>query len=452
MCAGRTQISILRLNRVSHPPQAAVARRIAATLSQAGFEVYLVGGCVRDRLLGRDLHDLDLTTSARPADIAALFPAALEVGVHFGVMLVHLEGVEVQVATFRTEDSYLDGRRPDRVCFETDVRLDVARRDFTINTLLEDPFTGEIIDHTGGRADLDARLIRAVGDPMDRFAEDHLRMLRAVRFAARLGFAIEPGTMAAIQRCAPRAALISPERVRDEISRILTEGQARRGFELLDQSGLLQVILPEAARMKGVRQPPEFHPEGDVWIHTLGLLERLECPSLELALACLLHDVGKPGTQSFEDRIRFSGHDRLGAGIAREILARLRFPSAAIDAVCSMVAQHMKFKDAPKMTDGAFKRFARQGIFDELLELHRIDLLASQRPLDNWHAVSQRRASIPGGQLRPAPLLRGRDLLQLGYPPGPRFSRILDALEEEQLEGRVTSRDQALEWLNRTFG
>ncbi|MBI5083301.1 MAG: CCA tRNA nucleotidyltransferase [Acidobacteria bacterium] len=435
-----------------HPAQTAAAHRVAAILDRAGFEVYLVGGCVRDRLLGLNVHDLDLTTNARPADIAALFPAVQEVGVHFGVMLVRLEDAEVQVATFRTEASYLDGRRPDRVHFESDVRRDVARRDFTINALLENPFTGEVIDHVGGRADLDARLIRAIGDPMDRFAEDHLRMLRAIRFAARLGFAIEPATMAAIRRCAPHIAAISPERVRDELSRILTEGHPRRGFELLDKAGLLAVILPEVARMKGVIQPPEFHPEGDVWIHTLGLLERLERPSVELALACLLHDVGKPVTQSFEDRIRFSGHDRLGADIARQILARLHYPSSTIEAVCSMVAQHMKFADALKMTAATFKRFARQDVFDQLLELHRLDLLASQRPLGNWHAVSQRRASIPVDQLRPAPLLRGQDLIALGYQPGPLFSRILTALEEEQLDGRVTSRDQALVWLKRTFG
>lgn len=431
----------------AHPLVVEVAR----TLRAAGHLVFLTGGCVRDFLLGLPLHDHDLATSAPPSTLLDLFPDSLQVGAHFGVVLLRRHGAEVQIATFRSEHSYLDGRHPGSVHFETDPRRDVLRRDFTINALLQDPFTGEITDHAGGLADLRARTIRAIGDPAARFAEDHLRLLRAVRFAARLGFSIDPLTFAAIRAAAPTIADISPERVRDELSRILTEGGARRGFELLDDSGLLAVILPEVARMKGVHQPPDFHPEGDVWIHTLGLLERLAAPPLELALAALLHDVGKPLTQTFEDRIRFSGHDRVGAALARDILTRLRYPNSTIDAVAALTAQHMRFKDAPQMSGATFKRFVRQPLFDTLLELHRLDLLASQRPLANYHAVRRRRDQLPPEQLHPAPLLTGRDLIALGYPPGPAFSAVLHALEEEQLDGRIATRDAAEQFVRAFF-
>ena len=317
---------------------------IARTLTAAGYQAYLVGGAVRDRLLGLPLHDFDITTDARPDDLSRLFPDSELVGAHFGVVLLRRRGLALQLATFRSESSYRDGRHPEAVVFETDPRADVLRRDFTINALLEDPLSGEVLDFVGGRADLEARLIRAVGPAGERFAEDHLRMLRAVRFAARLGFEIEPGTLAAIGEQAPSIGRISAERVRDELVRILTEGQARRGLALLDESGLLKEILPEVSRLKGVAQPPEFHPEGDVWVHTLGLLDRLREPTLELALAALLHDVGKPDTQVFADRIRFNGHDSLGARMSRQILSRLRFSNETIDRVASLVGQHMMFK------------------------------------------------------------------------------------------------------------
>jgi len=427
------------------------ARRVAQRLRAAGHEVFLVGGCVRDRLLGRPVHDLDLTTNARPGEVCSLFPDAIEVGAHFGVVLIRLPEGELQLATYRSEDSYGDGRHPGQVRFETDVRRDVERRDFTINALLEDPFTGEVLDFTGGRQDLQAGLIRAIGDPRLRFNEDHLRMLRAVRFAARLGFNIETGTLAAIQELAPLIASISAERVRDELTRILTEGAPRRGFELLDECGLLAVVLPEVKAMQGVAQPPEFHPEGDVWVHTLGLLERLGPAAIELALSCLLHDVGKPPTQTHEDRIRFSGHDRLGAAMSRQILTRLRYPGEVIDAVESLVGQHMKFKDAPKMSLSTFKRFARQPLFGTLLELHRLDLLASQRPLTNYDVVRGRREELGEAQLQPEPLLRGRDLIAMGYPPGPEFAHVLHLLEEEQLEGRLATQQEAKEFVRRVW-
>lgn len=427
------------------------ARDVALRLRAAGHEVYLVGGCVRDRLLARPCHDFDLTTNARPGQVRALFPEALEVGAHFGVVLIRQPAGDVQVATYRSEASYLDGRHPDSVHFETDVRRDVERRDFTINALLEDPLSGEVLDFTGGRQDLRDGLIRSIGDPYARFAEDHLRMLRAVRFAARLGFTIEAGTLRAIQELAPRIAAISAERVRDELTRILTEGSPRRGIELLDGSGLLAQILPEVKAMQGVAQPPEFHPEGDVWVHTLALLEHLDRPPIELAWGCLLHDVGKPPTQTHQDHIRFHGHDRVGAAMARAILERLRYPGDVIDAVESLVAQHMKFKDAPRMGLATFKRFARQPLFETLLELHRLDLLASQRPLLNYDAVRGRLLELGASTLRPEPLLRGRNLLEMGYPPGPEFTRVLRLVEEEQLEGRLATPEQAVEFVRRVW-
>lgn len=429
-----------------------LSREVAERLRGAGRQVYYVGGSVRDELLGVEVHDRDLTTDATPSELKSLFPRALEVGAHFGVMLIRRDGVEVQVATFRTESSYRNGRHPGEVRFETDVVADLRRRDFTINALLQDPLTGEIVDPLGGMADLRAGILRAIGDPVERFQEDHLRMLRAVRFAARLGFEIEPGTMAAIRALAPQIHRISAERIRDELVRILTEGGARRGFELLDGSGLLIEILPEVAAMKGVQQPPQFHPEGDVWIHTLGLLERLGKAPIELALGCLLHDVGKPPTQTFEDRIRFNGHDRVGAQMARGILSRLRFPTDVIEAVEALVDQHMKFKDAGRMGLSAFKRFVRQPGFDQLLELHRLDILASGGGLQSYEAVKERYAAMPEEQLRPPALITGRDLIELGFEPGPAMGTILQAVEEQQLEGQLESKEEAIAYVRRVWG
>jgi poly(A) polymerase len=427
------------------------ARAIAGELRRAGHEAWLVGGCVRDRLLNRPISDIDLATSATPLQVLRLFPGSGMVGAHFGVVLVRSGGCEMEVATYRSEASYSDGRHPGEVRFETDVRRDLARRDFTINALLADPFSGEVVDHVGGLADLDGRLIRAIGDPALRFAEDHLRLLRAIRFAARLDFDIEPATLAAIRRLAPGITRISAERVRDELSRILTEGRARRGFELLDSTGLLAILLPEAHRMHGVAQPPGYHPEGDVWAHTLGLLERLRDPSPELALGALLHDIGKPATQTFEDRIRFSGHEEAGARLTREILSRLKYSNEVIESVVTLVAQHMKFKDAAQMGEARFRRWVRQPGFETLLELHRLDLLAAERPLDSHEAVRRRRDAIGAAQLRPRPLAGGDDLIALGATPGPRFGAILRQLEDEQLEGRVASREAAIEFLRRAW-
>jgi poly(A) polymerase len=341
---------------------------------------------------------------------------------------------------------YRDGRRPSAVRFESDVRLDVLRRDFTINALLMDPLTGDVQDYVGGRADLEGRVIRAIGDPEHRFREDHLRMLRAVRFAARLGFDIHPDTEAAIVRLHPLVGDVSAERVRDELVRILTEGHARRGFELLLKTELLRQVLPEVEAMRGVEQPPEFHPEGDVWTHTLMMLDMLPAGvPATLALGVLLHDVGKPGTFRVAERIRFDGHVELGVEMARRILARLRFSSDEIRQVEALVANHMKFKDAPRMKDSTLKRFLRLDRFEEHLELHRLDCLSSHRYLDNYDFVRRRREEFGTEQIRPPRLVTGRDLIALGIAPGPEMGRILEWLEDAQLEGRLTTREQGLD-------
>lgn len=395
---------------------------------------------MRDRLLGIEPKDYDVATSALPQEIARLFPQAIAVGAHFGVLLV--DGIEV--ATYRSDHDYQDGRRPDRVSYETEPRQDVLRRDFTINALLLDPLTGDVLDFVEGRRDLRDRIIRTVGEPDRRFAEDYLRMLRAVRFATRLGFILDPAALSAIQSLAPRIREISAERIRAELARILTEGSARRGFELLDQSGLLREILPEVAVMKGVEQPPEFHPEGDVWVHTLLMLEQLHEPSVTLALGVLLHDVGKPPTFRVAERIRFDGHVEVGAEMAAAILHRLRFSTDEIAQVKALVANHLRFKDAPRMRASTLKRFLRMDRFDEHLELHRLDCLSSHRNLDNYEFVRRKLAEIPPEALKPPRLLTGRDLIAAGYTPGPAFREILEAVETAQLEGRVSTREDAL--------
>ncbi len=427
------------------PDAQALAGAIVRKLREAGHRAYLAGGCVRDLLLGRAPKDYDVATSARPGEVSALFPGSGLVGAHFGVVMVRDGAAQVEVATFRSDGAYSDHRRPDEVTFETDPRADVQRRDFTINSMMLDPETGEVLDFVDGRGDLDRRLIRATGDPRRRFAEDHLRMLRAVRFAARFGFAVEDATLAAIGDLSGEIASVAAERVREELVRILIEGGARRGFELLDESGLLARILPEVAAMKGVEQPPEFHPEGDVWIHTLLMLGKLDRPPLTLALGVLLHDVGKPPTFRRADRIRFDGHVEEGARMAVEILTRLRFPAEEIRQVEALVAHHMRFKDAPRMKESTLKRFLRMDRFDEHLELHRLDCLSSHGMLGNWEFAMEKIRETPPEALRPLRLLSGDDLIAAGFRPGPEFRRWLDAVETAQLEGRISTREEALE-------
>ena len=429
------------------------AIEIARDLRLQGLQAWLVGGCVRDLVLGREPMDYDIATDAPPGRLLELFPEAQLVGAQFGVVLV--DGVEV--ATFRSDHSYTDGRHPGHVVFETDVKRDVLRRDFTINALLLDPAclddpAGHVVDYVGGLADLRAGVIRAIGDPAERFEEDHLRMLRAIRFAARFSFTIEPGTMAAIQKLHARISRVSPERIRDELVRILTEGGARRGCEMLDASGLLNDILPEVAAMKSVAQPPEFHPEGDVWTHTLIMLEGLESPTTTLALGVLLHDVGKPGTFRVADRIRFDGHVELGERIARDILNRLRFSNAEIEQVVALIANHMRFTHVHQMRESTLKRMLRLDRFEEHLELHRLDCTSSHNNLDNYHFAKARFEAAPPEELRPPRLLTGDDLIQAGYRPGPEFSRMLELAEDAQLESRIQTKSDALELVRFTFG
>ncbi len=421
-----------------------LARNVIFRLRQGGWQAWLVGGCVRDLLLGREPQDYDVATDALPGAVLTLFPDARLVGSHFGVALIRENDAEVEVATFRSDHSYLDGRHPASVEFETDPRQDVVRRDFTINGLLLDPFTDEVLDYTAGRPDLDARLIRAIGDPVARFAEDHLRMLRAIRFAARLGFDVEPATFAAIRSLRERIRDISAERIRDEIVRILTEGGARRGFELLDATGLLEVILPEVAAMRGVAQPPEFHPEGDVWTHTLMMLQGLRNPTPTLAMGVLLHDIGKPPTFQIAERIRFDGHAEVGAEMAAGILERLRLSKHDAERVEALIRNHLRFKDVREMRESTLKRFLRIEGFEEHLELHRLDCISSHGLLDNYDFVRRKLEEAPTEVLKPAPLITGHDLIAEGYVPGPAFSRILREVEDAQLEGRLQSRDEAL--------
>jgi len=439
------------------------ATSIVQTLRQMGFQAYLVGGCVRDLLLGRSPKDYDVATSAMPAQVMEIFPETYAVGEQFGVVLVPVprEGGAssdstvhaIEVATFRSDIGYSDGRHPDEVRFSTDPREDVARRDFTINGMLLDPVSGEVLDCVGGRKDLQDGIIRTIGEAEQRFTEDKLRMLRAVRFAARFEYTIEAATFAAMQRLAQQIQVVSRERVRDELTRMLTEGHGRRAFLLLDQSGLLQHVLPEISAMKGVEQPPEFHPEGDVFVHTLLLLDHLPqpCP-MTLAWGALLHDVGKPATfRVAPDRIRFDNHVEVGVKIAEEICRRLRFSNDETEQILALVENHMRFGHVSRMKESTLKRFMRLPGFDEHLALHRADSLSSHRHLSTYEFLQQKRAEIPPDKMRPAPLVTGDDLIAAGHTPGPRFREILSAIEDAQLEGRLASRSAALEFVHREF-
>lgn len=422
-----------------------LALEIVRELRSYGHQAFLVGGCVRDRLLGIRPKDYDVSTDARPDEILSYFPQSETVGAHFGVVLVTREGgVQVEVATFRSEGAYSDGRRPGVIRFETNPALDAKRRDFTINGLMQDPVSGEVLDFVGGRADLAHKIVRAIGDPEERFSEDHLRMLRAVRFAARLNFSLEMETMNAIRRLALSICNISAERIRDELVRIVTEGNAHVGLELLDRSSLLAYLLPEVKAFQGVEQPPDFHPEGDVWTHVLLMLERLRQPSSTLAFGVLLHDVGKPATFRIADRIRFDGHAEVGAEMAHKRLCQLKFSNEDTEQITSLVANHMRFKDVRNMRLSTLKRFLRLPRFEEHLELHRLDCLASNGYTDSYEFVREKLNDLRSEQLRPARLIGGQDLIEAGYQPGPGFGRALEAVETAQLDGEIHSREEAL--------
>lgn len=431
------------------------ALQIVEKLNAAGYQALYAGGAVRDELLGRPAADYDVTTDAHPDVVMQLFPKHTAVGAHFGVVLVHLDGSHIEVATFRTDAAYRDGRHPDHVEYATDAKEDVLRRDFTINGLLKNPLTGEVLDYVGGRSDLEAGVVRTIGDPERRFGEDRLRMLRAVRFAARLGFRLDPATKEAIRRQASEIHQISQERIRDEMVKMLTEGQARRAFELLDETGLLRPILPEVADMKGVEQPPQFHPEGDVWTHTLMMIGALPAGvSKTLALGVLLHDVGKPPTfRRAPDRIRFDNHAFIGARMTERIGQRLRLSREETEQVVALVDNHMRFMDAPRMRESTLKRFLRLERFaDEHLELHRLDCTMSHGDLSTWEMVKQKLAEMPEESIRPPRLLTGQDLIRMGMTPSPRFREILTAVEDAQLEGRLHTTEEARTFVEQSFG
>ena len=433
-----------------------LANSICETLLRAGHQALLVGGCVRDILLDRKPADYDVATDATPDQVMALFPDSVAVGAQFGVIVVSRNGLKVEVATFRTDAGYSDGRHPDSVVYARTPKEDVQRRDFTINGLLMRHDTNEVLDYVGGQTDLRAGVIRAIGEPDRRFREDKLRLLRAVRFAARFRFSIESATFAAIRLHAQEITQVSAERVRDELTKLLTEGAARRGFELLEETGLLRDVLPEVAALKGVEQPPQFHPEGDVWIHTRLMIEQLPAgASPTLAWGVLLHDVGKPATfksaQETGDRIRFNGHVDVGARMAEDIARRLRFSNEDTEQIVALVANHMRFKDVELMRASTLKRFVRLPRFDEHLELHRLDCLSSHGRLDSYGFVQRILAETPAEQIRPPHLLSGDDLLEMGYKPGPIFREILHAVEDAQLEGELKSEDEAKQYVQKSF-
>jgi poly(A) polymerase len=466
------------------------AIEIVRTLRERGHVAYLVGGCVRDLLLGREPADFDVATDATPQQVMSIFPQTFAVGAQFGVVLVPTraettkdtkehEGHDwlepgdraeipdaagailntprkaevVEVATFRSDVGYSDGRHPDEVRYSKDPREDVQRRDFTINGLLLDPVTNEVLDFVGGREDLRSGIVRTIGEPEHRFAEDKLRMLRAVRFAARFEYRVDPATLAAGQRLAPQIHQVSRERVREELTKMLTEGRAKRAFELLDESGLLKEVLPEISAMRSVEQPPQFHPEGDVFVHTLLLLDKLPAGSSKtLAWGALLHDVGKPPTfRVAPDRIRFDGHVEVGVKMAAEICGRLRFSNDETEQILALVDNHMRFADVQRMKESTLKKFLRLPGFDEHLELHRMDCLSSNGIVESYEFAREKLRTLSAEAIRPEPLVTGHDLIQAGYEPGARFKEILAAVEDAQLEGRLASREAAMEFVGREF-
>ncbi len=434
-------------------PLTTTARAIAQQLRDAGFIAYFAGGCVRDLLLGTAPKDIDIATNAPPEQVQKMFPRTYAVGAHFGVIVVLESGMQFEVATFRSDGAYVDGRRPQEVTFSSPEE-DAARRDFTINGMFFDPATDQVIDLVGGRADLDARLIRAIGDPAQRFAEDRLRILRAVRFATTLEFEIEPGTWDALVRSAASIMEISAERIREELVRIFLSLHRVRGWDLLDASGVMRAVLPELEAMKGCEQPPQFHPEGDVFKHTRIMLELLPAEvSPPLVLSVLFHDIGKPSTSSVDEagRIRFNGHDRVGAEMTEALMQRLRFSRAEIEATVEMVQQHMVFKDVANMRVAKLKRFVARPTFEDELELHRVDCASSHGMLDNYEFLLRKRDEFASEPIIPPPLVRGDDLIRLGFKPGPQFGEILEAVETRQLEGGFRDREEALAWVGREY-
>ena len=429
------------------------ARGLVQRLHDAGHVALYAGGCVRDKLMGVEPHDYDIATDARPGQVQEIFRRTVAVGAHFGVIVVLDGSYEFQVATFRNDGQYLDGRHPATVSFSTPEQ-DAERRDFTINGLFFDPLAEKLIDYVGGQRDLEARVLRAIGNPADRIREDRLRMMRAVRFATTLGFDIDGATWRAVSENARHIGEVSAERIREELMKILLSPRRVRGFDLLDEIGLLREILPEIEALKGCEQPPQFHPEGDVFKHTRIMLDLLPAQvSGPLVLSVLFHDIGKPGTFATDPdgRIRFNGHDRLGAAMTERVMLRLRFSRAEIDATVEAVANHMVFKDVQQMRVAKLKRFLARPQMDDELELHRVDCTSSHGLLDNYEFLKARREEFASEPLIPPPLITGRDLIALGMKPSPHFSEILEAVENRQLEKTLTTREEALAWIKAEF-
>ncbi len=430
------------------PPKAAI--QIIQTLQNLGYRALLAGGCVRDALLGNEPKDWDIATDATPEIVQGCFEKTIAVGAQFGVVLVQVGGHEFEVAQFREDGAYNDGRRPGSV-LPSDEKGDARRRDFTINGMFYDVSEDRVLDYVDGLRDIDNKIIRAIGEPNLRFGEDHLRMMRAVRFAARFGFTLEAGTASAIEANASHIEKISAERIREELTMMLIQKNSDRAFSMLDSLGLLKHVLPEIAAMKGVAQPPEFHPEGDVWEHVLRILHIKRSTSPVLSWGVLLHDVGKPATYTETDRIRFNGHDKMGAAMSLDICERLRMSRARASRIRELVANHMRFMHVEKMRDSRLKRFLREPYFEELLELHRIDCLASHGNLRTYEFCTEKLRELQEESLRPPRLIDGHELMKMGYPPGPKLGEILVAIEDEQLEGRISTTEQAKSFARRNF-
>ena len=433
-----------------------VARHLVTQLKNSGYKAFCVGGCTRDMLMNVPPREYDITTSATPEEVSNIFSHTIPVGVSFGVILVLIGHYRFEVATFRKDEGYSDSRHPDYVTYSTDEEEDVLRRDFTINGMLYDPIEEEAIDYAGGLDDIRDGIIRTIGVPLDRFSEDKLRLMRAVRFASRYGFAIEGDTYGALKELASRINLVSAERIKDELVKIITQRNPGDGLKMLRETGLLRYILPEVDIMHGVEQPPEFHPEGDVFKHTCLVLDKIYentggLASPELAMGGLLHDVGKPPTFSVSDRIRFNGHDKLGADMSREICRRLKFSNKQIELIYELVRDHLKFKDVFYMKKSTLKRFIGMPDFDEHMVLHLADCLASHGSTEAYDFVMKKFEELKDEEIKPEPLLGGRELIEMGYSPGPLFKEILNLVEEAQLEGEITSRSEALELVSRKY-
>lgn len=427
----------------------ATATRLVRTLRQAGHEALFAGGCVRDMLLGKEAHDIDIATSARPEEVQKLFPRTVAVGAHFGVVVVLQDGMEFQIATFRSDGAYRDGRHPESVTF-TDAEGDAKRRDFTVNGLFFDPVERRVLDYVDGESDLRAGILRCIGDPAARFSEDKLRLLRCVRFAASLGFRIEERTFDALLAKAAEITDVSSERIRDELVKIFTHPNRVRGFDLLDQSGLMDVLLPEVSHLKGCEQPPDFHPEGDVFVHTRLMLSLLpDQVSVPLVFSVLFHDIGKPPTFRRDEtgRIRFNGHEGVSATMTTAIFHRLRFSNAETEATVTCVKNHMSFKDVKNMRVATLKRFLARPTIEDEMELHRVDCLGSHGLLDNFEFLREKQVEFSNAPLIPEPLITGRDLIASGRKPGPKFKQILDTVQALQLEGTLQTREDALAWV-----